>query len=150
MKIHAASVALCALLLAAPVLAQTTTQEKTTPTPEVKAPSTTAPAPGADIQYYRTETGEFRASKLVGQFVKNSAGETIGDINEIIVTKDGKVAAAVIGVGGFLGMGEHEVAVSFPSLNLTRDANDNVVVLLPAATKEGLKAAPEWKWAQRN
>ena len=87
------------------------------------------------------------ASKLIGTRVNNEAGERIGEVNEIVLSKGGKVAAVVIGVGGFLGMGEHEVAVKFESLRLTQDANNNTVVAL-SATKDSLKAAPEWRWSR--
>jgi len=60
--------------------------------------------------------GEWRASKLVGVDVYNEANEKIGDISEIIVDKTGKVANVIIGVGGFLGMGEHYVAVAYDKL----------------------------------
>src|SRR6266576_3962720 len=60
--------------------------------------------------------GEWRASKLVGLNVYNPANEKIGDINEVILDKSGKVAKVVLGVGGFLGMGEHDVAVPFDKL----------------------------------
>ena len=61
--------------------------------------------------------GEWRASKLVGLNVYNEANEKIGDINEVILDKSGKVANVILGVGGFLGMGEHYVAVAFDKLN---------------------------------
>jgi hypothetical protein len=48
--------------------------------------------------------------------VYNEANEKIGDINEVILDKSGKVANVVLGVGGFLGMGEHYVAVAFDQL----------------------------------
>ena len=73
------------------------------------------------------------------------AGDTIGDINEIILTNDGSAAAAVIGVGGFLGMGEHQVAVQFKSLKIDRHSNGNDVIMLDT-TKDALKQAPEWTW----
>jgi sporulation protein YlmC with PRC-barrel domain len=60
--------------------------------------------------------GEWRASKLVGVNVYNDANEKIGDISEIILDKSGKVANVIIGVGGFLGMGEHYVAVGYEKL----------------------------------
>ena len=60
--------------------------------------------------------GEWRASKLVGLNVYNQANEKIGDINEVILDKSGKVAKVILGVGGFLGMGEHDVAVPFDKL----------------------------------
>jgi sporulation protein YlmC with PRC-barrel domain len=87
-----------------------------------------------------------RASKLIGTRVNNEAGERMGEVNEIVLSKDGKVAAVIIGVGGFLGMGEHEVAVKFESLRLTQDANNNTIVAM-SATKDSLKAAPEWRWS---
>ena len=60
--------------------------------------------------------GEWRSSKLVGVDVYNEANEKIGDISEIILDKSGKVTNVIIGVGGFLGMGEHDVAVAFDKL----------------------------------
>src|SRR6478736_1612626 len=60
--------------------------------------------------------GQWRASKLVGVDVYNEGNEKIGDINEVILDKSGKVANVIIGVGGFLGMGEHYVAVDFDKL----------------------------------
>ena len=58
----------------------------------------------------------WRASKLMGLDVYNEANEKLGDINELILDKDGKINAVVIGVGGFLGMGEHDIAVSMDKL----------------------------------
>jgi sporulation protein YlmC with PRC-barrel domain len=87
-----------------------------------------------------------RASKLIGTRVNNEAGERIGEVNEIVLSKDGEVAAVVIGVGGFLGMGEHEVAVKFESLRLTQDANNNTVIAM-SATKDSLRAVPAWRWS---
>lgn len=61
-------------------------------------------------------TGEWRASKLVGVNVYNEANEKIGDISDVILSDSGKVASVVLGVGGFLGMGEHYVAVPYEKL----------------------------------
>jgi hypothetical protein len=146
------------VLLAAtaiPALATVAYAQTTTPSPSTTpsaAPSATAPAPSATTsdavmapQWYAHQQGEWRTSKLVGSKVKNKAGDTIGDINEIILTSDGSAAAAVIGVGGFLGMGEHQVAVQFKSLKIDRDSNGNDVVMLDT-TKDALKKAPEWTW----
>ena len=60
--------------------------------------------------------GEWRASKLVGVNVYNDANEKIGDINDVILDKSGKVENVILGVGGFLGMGEHYVAVAYDKL----------------------------------
>lgn len=55
--------------------------------------------------------GDWRASKLVGLKVYNDNNESVGSINDMLVDKGGTIKAVVIGVGGFLGMGEHLVAV---------------------------------------
>ena len=65
--------------------------------------------------------GSWRASKLMGLNVYNEANEKLGDINELLVDKSGKIEAVVIGVGGFLGMGEHDIAV-FANRAIARDA----------------------------
>lgn len=64
-------------------------------------------------------SGNWRASKLMGMAVYNQANEKLGEVNELIVDPAGKVSAVVIGVGGFLGMGEHDVAVSMSQLTVT-------------------------------
>ena len=97
-----------------------------------------------EVKFY-TEQGEWRASSLIDTKVSNAAGETVGDINEVLIDKDGKVVAVVLGVGGFLGMGERHAAVTFSSLELTRDANGNPLVRVDV-TKDQLKSQPEWKW----
>ena len=65
--------------------------------------------------------GNWRASKLMGLDVYNEANEKLGDINELILDKDGKVSAVVIGVGGFLGMGEHDIAVTMDKLKFVEE-----------------------------
>ena len=127
-----------ALVLSAPVLAQTTT----TPAPTTPPPAAT---PSGQTMRYTHQAEEMRASKLIGTTVVNTANERVGDINEIVLGKDGKVAAVIVGVGGFLGMGEHEVAVNFNSIRMSRDQNDNLVVTMNA-TKDVLKDAPQWRW----
>lgn len=65
--------------------------------------------------------GEYRASKLVGVNVYNEANEKIGDINDVILDKSGKAEKVILGVGGFLGMGEHDVAVPFDKLKFVNE-----------------------------
>ena len=66
--------------------------------------------------------GQWRSSKIIGVDVYNDANEKIGDIEELIVDKSGKIEHVVLGVGGFLGMGEHYVAVSFDKLKWVNEA----------------------------
>jgi sporulation protein YlmC with PRC-barrel domain len=63
----------------------------------------------------------WRASKLMGLDVYNEANEKLGDINELILDKNGRINAVVIGVGGFLGMGEHDIAVSMDKLKFVEE-----------------------------
>ena len=85
--------------------------------------------------------------------VRNDQNDSIGEINELILNKDGQVVAAVIGVGGFLGIGEREVAVDFKSLKIEQDpnaaTNRGSVTVKMAATKDTLKSAPAWSWGDR-
>jgi sporulation protein YlmC with PRC-barrel domain len=126
----------------------TSTTPKSSATPNATT-STSNSSSSTRPEWYSHQSGEMRASKLIGTSVKNSAGEKIGDINEVVLGKDGKVAAVVIGVGGFLGLGEREVAVDFNSLRLTQDTSNNNVVTMDA-TKDSLKAAPQWTWNDRS
>ena len=60
--------------------------------------------------------GEWRSSKLIGVNVYNDNNDKIGDIQDLIIDKSGKVDHVILAVGGFLGMGEHYVAVSMDKL----------------------------------
>jgi sporulation protein YlmC with PRC-barrel domain len=62
------------------------------------------------------QPNQFMASKLIGTKVVSANNESIGDINDVIVDRQGQAVAAVVGVGGFLGIGEKDVAVPFASL----------------------------------
>jgi sporulation protein YlmC with PRC-barrel domain len=114
------------------------------------APST------ADAQATNQDTGqtatpppttvptEIDANKLIGRNIKNPAGETVGDINSVAIDKDGKIHAVIVGVGGFLGMGEKNVALPWDSLTVSNNG-ENVVANV---TKDQLKALPEHKFPQ--
>lgn len=90
---------------------------------------------------------DWRSSKLVGTTVYNSANEKIGEIEELIIGSTGSVSSAVIGVGGFLGIGEKNVAVPFNTLKVARDESGNMKVTVDA-TKDSLKAAPAYTYAK--
>lgn len=84
------------------------------------------------------------ASKLIGFPVYNSAAddaEQIGEINDIVIAEDGSVSAVLLGVGGFLGVGEKNVAIEYDNLQWTTAA-DNTERLVLETTKEALNAAP--------
>lgn len=84
----------------------------------------------------------YRASKIIGSSVYNADDETIGKIDDLLVSPDGKEPFAVLSVGGFLGMGSHLIVVPYDSLRVVTRK-----LVLPGGTKEGLKALPEFKYA---
>ncbi|QQN63149.1 PRC-barrel domain-containing protein [Bradyrhizobium diazoefficiens] len=84
--------------------------------------STADKAPTAATTTTTSASGEWRASKMAGVKVYNDANENIGSINDLLMDKSGNVKIAVIGVGGFLGMGEHLVAVPYDKLKFVNEA----------------------------
>ena len=81
--------------------------------------------------------------QILGKGVYNNIGEKIGDINDLIVTPNKSVSYAIVGVGGFLGVGEHEIAVPVGRLKQKEGK-----IVLPGATKDTLKAAPKFEYAK--
>ena len=80
--------------------------------------TTAAPAAASDTSSFK---GNWRSSKLVGLNVYNDSNESLGSINDLLTDKNGDIKGAVIGVGGFLGVGEHLVAVAFDKLKFVDD-----------------------------
>jgi sporulation protein YlmC with PRC-barrel domain len=85
--------------------------------------------------------GETRASKLIGVVVKNKAGETVGDINDVVFQPGGQVTVYIIGVGGVLGIGEKNVAVPYSDVTIISDPTGKRSAVLDV-TKAALETAP--------
>ena len=119
------------------------------------------PASAADVMW--------RSSKLIGLNVYNDKNEKLGDISEVLVDRSGKVDGVVIGVGGFLGMGQHDIKVDMSKLKFvdepartastatTGSATKTAATttknkwypdhaVLSGATKDSLKNTPEFKF----
>jgi sporulation protein YlmC with PRC-barrel domain len=77
-----------------------------------------APAATADMSSLQ---GNWRASKLAGLSVYNDKNESVGSINDLLTDKSGNIKAVVIGVGGFLGVGEHLVAIPFDKVKFVTE-----------------------------
>ena len=99
---------LLASVMIVPALAQSNPPASTANPPAATA---TAPAPASVSQ-----SAAWRSSKLIGLNVYNDQNEKLGDISEILLDKSGKVEGIVIGVGGFLGMGQHDIKVDLAKL----------------------------------
>ncbi len=95
--------------------------------------------------YFEMGTGQILANTLIGKSVYNRSAddaEAIGDVNDIVISSNGDAEAVIIGVGGFLGLGEKEVAIDFKRVGwVDRDGERWIVV---DATKEELEAAPAY------
>lgn len=83
----------------------------------------------------------YRTSKVVGSPVINEANETVGTIDDLIVTPNERVPFAVLSVGGFLGIGTKYVVVPYSAL----EVRDNKI-MLREATKESLRGLPDFKY----
>ena len=81
--------------------------------------------------------------QILGKAVSNSSGEKIGEVEDLIMTPAKAVSYAIVGVGGFLGIAQHDVAIPVGQLKLKGDK-----LMLPGATKEGLKALPKFEYAK--
>ena len=87
--------------------------------------------------------GQWRADKLIGADVKNAEDESIGKINDLVFSEDGRIEAAVVAVGGFLGIGSKNVALAWDQLQIrSSEAGEEIMVSM---TKEQLENAPTFK-----
>jgi len=82
-------------------------------------------------------------NNMLGKAVYNDRNERIGTIDDVIISPDQKISFAIIGVGGFLGLGKHDVAMPMDHLKIDGDR-----IVLPGATREALKALPEFEYAK--
>jgi len=119
--------------------------EVSPPAQSSEAPQSITPAPPASAQFLlKQESGDVLASNLIGESVYNSQDEVIGDINDLVTDESGKVVAVLIGAGGFLGMGEKDVALRFEDLKLTRD-EDNDIKVIVNVNQDTLASAPDYE-----
>lgn len=102
-------------------LAQGKPPEMSPRPPGPKAPEV-APAPMEGV------TGDWHASKLIGTTMTNVLGESVGRVEDVVIDGDGKVVAVLVGVGGFLGMGETSVAIGMRHLVVSRVDADRLEV----------------------
>ena len=91
--------------------------------------------------------GEWRANNFIGKPVVNASGEKIGDVNDLLFDSSGKITTVVLGVGGFLGLGEKQVGMGYDALTYTE--KDGQRVLTVPLTKEALMAAPDYVYTEK-
>lgn len=105
--------------------------------------STTTTVPTTPKFVSAQTSDQWLGSDLIGTDVVTATDESLGEISDVVMEKDGRVIAAVIDVGGFLGIGAKTVAVSFDSLTMAPADNGPKIVV--AMTKEELNQAPEFQ-----
>ena len=123
-----ALVAASLAVLAGPALAQT---------------SGTAPA---EAKFSTVAKDEMFSSKLKGLNVYNQKDEKVGEITDLAIGKGEQIQAMILSVGGFLGVGEHYVAVSPSSVRVSYNKDKDTWTAKMNTTKEALKVAPEFKY----
>lgn len=123
----------------------TTEPSEQAETPEAVETDTTATADAGAGYLTEQAQDQISADSYIGQTVYNANDENVGEINDLIIRKDGGVEAAVIGVGGFLGIGEKNVAVPFDNIEASMQEDGITLKLMTTETADSLKAAPEFK-----
>jgi len=106
-------------------------QSDTATSAKTAAPA--APIAASDSSF----TGNWRASKVVGLSVYNASNESLGSINDLLTDQQGNIKAVIVGVGGFLGVGEHLVAVPFDKIKFVNEPVASATTASNAATGSG-------------
>lgn len=145
MMIRLASAAAIAALMSTTAMAQSPNAPMAPPAPRA---SMTQSAPREMGPPARLMTAVPANGTTVTNYYKQSvydpSGNKVGDVSDLIVDKDGRITAAIVGVGGFLGMDEKNVAISFDALRASQKSN--VWRLTVNTTKDALKRAPGFKY----
>jgi sporulation protein YlmC with PRC-barrel domain len=148
-----------AALVASPALAQSppsssssqpsSSQSSTPPTSASPAPGSTSGAASANKDAFLQDqaSSDWRASKLIGTNVYGPDNSKIGDVSDVLLDSNGTTHAVIIGVGGFLGVGQKDVAVPFSAMTVTpTSGGDKIEKITVKYTKADLESAPSFKY----
>jgi sporulation protein YlmC with PRC-barrel domain len=95
----------------------------------------------AKVDVTKLQAG-YRASKVIGSSVYNDANDSIGKVDDLLVSPDGKTPYAILSIGGFLGVGTHLVAVPYDQLKVV-----DKKLVMQGGSKNSLRMLPEFKYA---
>jgi sporulation protein YlmC with PRC-barrel domain len=125
---HSLAAAALAIALATPAFAQT---------------------PGTAEKFVQKQQAtDWRGTKLIGATVYGQDNASIGEVSDVLIGNDGAIRAAVIGVGGFLGVSEKNVAIPFNALKITgKPDSSSIQKITVNYTKDDLRAAPNFAFA---
>ena len=135
---HTLTAAALAIVLATPAFAQMNKPDTATPS---SMPNQNTAGHASFVQAQHAT--DWRGSKLIGATIYGPDNASIGNVNDVLVDNTGKIRAVVIGVGGFLGVGEKDVAVAFDALNISRKPESSAIDKITVSySKDDLKNAP--------
>ena len=151
MRKHMILAAALAAALATPAFAQSTTKPAPTAAPNATMNSTgqsSATTTTGSVNFVQSQqSSDWRGSKLIGASVYGPDNASIGEISDLIVGTDGKISAVVVGVGGFLGVGQKNVALPFENISVTRKPDSASIDKIKVSyTKDQLKNAPKFAY----
>jgi sporulation protein YlmC with PRC-barrel domain len=127
----------------------TTTNPKAADSKTVNPPAnatTTTEVPAKSPSFVNLENTDMLSSNIVGLDIYNQQNNQVGKIQDIAFNDTKKITAYILSVGGFLGLGTHYVAVDPDSVAIKYDASNKTWRATMNATKDQLKAAPEFKY----
>lgn len=109
-----------------------------------ESPKSAEAAPSGTPFIAKQESSDWLIGNLIGKSVVNADNESIGNVNDLVTDQNGKLIAIVVGAGGFLGIGEKNVAIRFEDIKLARDENNDVKVIADIS-KEIIASAPDYQ-----
>jgi sporulation protein YlmC with PRC-barrel domain len=112
--------------------------------PDQSAVNETPSAPAGERFLTAQQSNDYLASHLIGETVVNAKNESIGEIKDLVTDKDGKIVAVLVRAGSFLGIGGKDIGVPFKDLDIARDANNEMTVMLNA-DQDTIAAAPDYQ-----
>ena len=97
-----------------------------------------------EMTFVTPTEADFLATRLIGTNITNTEGESIGEIDDMIIRNGNELTGLVVSVGGFLGIGERHVVVDPSTVAITADGDDWAATA--NTTREALEAAPEFEY----
>lgn len=120
-------------------------------TAETDMPDAAADTAATDVQdpvIPAEEEGQLRAENLMGMTVISGDGERIGEVQDLIFDQSETITGVVVGVGGFLGIGEKRVGLNWEQAEVQQNPDTNEEVILVNLTREELESAPEFQTSE--
>ncbi len=134
--------------LSAPVMAETskdTTKSSNMAAEKPKVDASDKNAAAKTTMTVNKARGQERASQIIGMNVRNKANESIGEINDLVLDKDGKVIYVILSHGGFLGIGDKLVPIPWNVVAANNDVKTNKDYFVINMTKAQLEKAPNFE-----